>query len=370
MAERLKRVPFWYIAASAVTIMSLAACQLRESFGYVTPSPEGTSTNPAETVPSHDQIAETKKIPIHTETHTPEAPASTLPPDFTQEYLARFENAHSDTRLVGDIQRGVLLGTNLTDGREQVIGMEMDGVMVRMGEYIDPEGHIIYAYIRPDYNLDGRIQVTEKTPEVLFEFFLKSISQGEFKSQTGGDIEKMRKIIWEQNGKLKFKVPTAPDATDPLYKDPWANVWRNLPTQADFNQPIEIIVVGSEDELSKLPLQIQELYVHSRARDFLVGGLVWVSPAGRIQVFAIDSVILKDFAADPTPPKNAQEEKNVKKYLRSRVGWKTLKTVEILDNWSKGTLAYLDNQRYTGAYLDLLARNLFEYVANPYASSK
>lgn len=51
MAERLKKVPLWYKAASAVTIASLAACQLSEKFGYVAPPPEGTRTNHTETIP-------------------------------------------------------------------------------------------------------------------------------------------------------------------------------------------------------------------------------------------------------------------------------------------------------------------------------
>ena len=61
MAERLKKVPLWYKAASAVTIASLAACQLGKRFGSVTPPPEGTKTPPpTETIPPIDQASETK----------------------------------------------------------------------------------------------------------------------------------------------------------------------------------------------------------------------------------------------------------------------------------------------------------------------
>ena len=51
MAERLKRVPLWYKSASLITVASLAACQLGERFGFVTPPPESTQTPPTETVP-------------------------------------------------------------------------------------------------------------------------------------------------------------------------------------------------------------------------------------------------------------------------------------------------------------------------------
>ena len=54
MAERLKRVPLWYKAASVVTITALVACQLRERFGFVTPPPEGTQPPPTEIGPSNN----------------------------------------------------------------------------------------------------------------------------------------------------------------------------------------------------------------------------------------------------------------------------------------------------------------------------
>ena len=51
MAERLKKVPLWYKAASMIIGASLATCQLGKRFGSVTPPPEGTKTPPTETVP-------------------------------------------------------------------------------------------------------------------------------------------------------------------------------------------------------------------------------------------------------------------------------------------------------------------------------
>ena len=62
MAERLKRVPLWYKSASLITVASLVACQLGEKFGFVTPPPEGTATNPAETIPP----TRTEAIPTST----------------------------------------------------------------------------------------------------------------------------------------------------------------------------------------------------------------------------------------------------------------------------------------------------------------
>ncbi|MEK7061242.1 MAG: hypothetical protein AAB954_01125, partial [Patescibacteria group bacterium] len=56
MAERLKKVPLWYKAASLVTVASLAACQLGRRYSQVTPPPEGTSTPPTETVPPTSTI--------------------------------------------------------------------------------------------------------------------------------------------------------------------------------------------------------------------------------------------------------------------------------------------------------------------------
>jgi len=60
MAERLKKVPLWYKSASLITVASLAACQLGERFGFVTPPPESTQTPPTETIPPTDQASETK----------------------------------------------------------------------------------------------------------------------------------------------------------------------------------------------------------------------------------------------------------------------------------------------------------------------
>jgi len=51
MAERLKKVPLWYKAASMIIGASLATCQLGKRFGSVTPFPEGTKIPPTETVP-------------------------------------------------------------------------------------------------------------------------------------------------------------------------------------------------------------------------------------------------------------------------------------------------------------------------------
>lgn len=65
MVERLKKVPLWYKAASVVTIASLAACQLGEKFGFVTPPSEGTKTTSTETVPPTEQLSiDINSIPV------------------------------------------------------------------------------------------------------------------------------------------------------------------------------------------------------------------------------------------------------------------------------------------------------------------
>ncbi|KKU15917.1 MAG: hypothetical protein UX25_C0051G0002 [Candidatus Woesebacteria bacterium GW2011_GWC2_45_9] len=96
MAERLKRVPLWYEAASAVTIASLVACQLGKKLGFVTPSPEGTKTGSTETVPPPTSTLEAtspaniqpmvEETPVSGATATPEttSPAVWAPPTLEQ----------------------------------------------------------------------------------------------------------------------------------------------------------------------------------------------------------------------------------------------------------------------------------------------
>ena len=162
MAERLKRVPLWYEAASAVTIASLVACQLGKKLGFVTPSPEGTKTGSTETVPPPTSTLEAtspaniqpmvEETPVSGATATPEttSPAVWAPPTLEQMAVTGYGGELSPDVVVYEFDKVIATGLARVGIENTKVNFSDNGLSGN--DYFwaplvtDSEGSVIWVY--------------------------------------------------------------------------------------------------------------------------------------------------------------------------------------------------------------------------------
>lgn len=140
MSERLKKTPVWHKVFGVIETLALAACATGERIGLVTPTPEGTSTNPTETVPPFGQTSETK---IFAEMLIGEAGIGRVNSLVLNEnpdsaYVAEVENRALETLRVED--------PGLSPERIKVYAFEMQGEkgnapfpLISVSDKVDPD---------------------------------------------------------------------------------------------------------------------------------------------------------------------------------------------------------------------------------------
>lgn len=308
-------------------------------------------------------------VPFDAPTQTPtptESPTASYGPQFTEEYLAKFESVQEGTRVVAGEEKKVVLGTDIETQVEQVIGMEMDGQMVRMGEWIDADGRSFYAYIPEGWNVGNRIGVNTETPKIIYELLIKSLSEGQF---TGMTEDELKEKIWNNNGVITFKSPTAPDKTDPAYQDNFAVVQKDM--TIDLTKPIKISVITSDEEFKKLSQADQDLTVDFRGTSDgnYVSGFLMKSNAGQLEILSIDTFFVPD-AYHAMNPQTPTETSNAIKYFKSRIGINSLKPVAVLKNYGFEDQAYFEYSKFSPLNLANQGNRLFDYTITAQDSSQ
>ena len=317
------------------------------------------------------------KPPTSAPTQTPaptESPTASYGEQFTNDYLAKFENIREGTKDVAGENKKVIFGIDVKTKKEQVIGMEMDGQMVRMGEWIDSEGRSFYAYIPNGFDIGQRIGVISKTPEILLGTENKPLSVNLFKSigeQWGMIPEEAKAKIFADGGIANFQVPTAPEVGSELAKDDYAVVWTDLPYPANFNLPIEIITIESFERFESLDVELKNIIVtdkkYLRESEVLNGRLLWVKPNGQIQIIAVASGISSTtWVLNPKP----SEEKYVTEFIRKSSSWKILETINLIGKLSDGKVAFKNSMTFNQGQFDNISRNFVDYSLKVATSSQ
>ena len=304
--------------------------------------------------------------PTNTSSAPTENPTVSYGQQFTNDYMAKFDNIREGTKDVAGEKKKVIFGTDLETKVEQVIGMEMDGQMVRMGEWVDSEGRSFYAYIPNGFDIGQRIGVTSKTSEILFGTEDKPLSVNFFKSigkQWGMTPEEAKAKILADGGIANFKVPIAPVPGSELAKDDYAVVWKDLPYPANFNLPIEIIAIEDVNKFDKLDQKFRDSRVTTREAEkelgISEGWLMTTKENGQIVIVSFSTGIeITPWVLNPKP----DETKYVIEFIRGTVGCDILNSLDLIGNIKYGQDAYKQYAIFASwGKFDNTARNIFEY---------
>ncbi|MDP3994526.1 MAG: hypothetical protein Q8P91_01690, partial [bacterium] len=199
MAERpVRKASLWRKAANAAMVAGLAGCQLAERIGYITPPPEGTKTNPAETTlpPTEKEIEATS-----TETSTPAIIATEVRPAAkgTDELSIKIQNylnsyyselgiseAEEKSQPVSVEGGGLFVFAESRYGKEDKrlpllieIGMDLSlknvWLLERNGNYSGGDVLVKYEYLAYSFEEGGKNVLLLQGPAVL------RLKTGEFK---------------------------------------------------------------------------------------------------------------------------------------------------------------------------------------------
>jgi hypothetical protein len=239
--------------------------------------------------------------------------------------------------------------------------------MTRVGHYVDPSGHSVFAYLKDGYNIDGRLEVTPGTPENIFELYLQSMAT----IRTGSSdmdvireaMEVIRKEVWDNNGIATFSMPAG------QYNEEYIK-WEKK--TVDFTKPMELAAISSEDEYWNLPPELRELTVDSMVGEQydptgkqVHGWIMDSADDGNLVIYSIDT----HFDAEYGNPQSAEEKKFAVRGLQGRIGWRALHSVDFLRRVnSDGSRALWVERRLGRAvthYVETRARSLFEYIPVP-----
>lgn len=329
--------------SSVLLISLLAACA--PAAPVATEPPVPTALPPTEAPPP---LTETL-------TSTPE-PTATLGENlkYSKDYLAQFQNVQTKLVIVGGVAQDGLVGT-YPDGKERILGLNINGTMTRVGESTDSKGHKFYTYVNPNYDPLLRMLPTEQTSGVLFDFMLKNLVEGQFKNETGGDPEKLKDIIFNEtnNGLLSFQVPVAnPQGGD------WAVKWVTPEVKADFTKPVEIITVMGNDTVKLNEIRMANNIIDFRADDFIFGGLVEIAIDGHIQIFVVSGRPEDEWYIRGIP-KNSEEKKYILEAMRTVCGRRVFSMLNLLDDVGNKDV-FRNKGKYSNSQFDNMARS-FEY---------
>ncbi len=261
--------------------------------------------------PTEQPIFTDQPVPTATETITPTSPAEEEGGAVSQEitnalasfyfdpdYLGEFAQINESTITIAGQEVRAIVGVD-TDGSATPLMAEMtklDGAreMVRISGYTDEAGVSRYVFMNPDLGVapSGAFQLTEKAAELIWERFYQELSQGEFEGLSPEEVKAQFVAKAEAGEMVQLSVPTAHDnLTDSNRK---LAEWERV--TLDPRLPMEVIMVGSWEQLHALPVELQsEIPDPYPESGIIYEGLVTVAKDGHLVVIGVDTQYFQNF---------------------------------------------------------------------------
>lgn len=280
----------------------------------------------------------------------------------TDRYLERFETVQAGTRVVDGVETNVVIGVD-EGGVKSVIGMEIDGVMRRVGEYTNQDGRSYYVYVNGDTRLSRMMLPTGRTAYTLFHTtshidpdFSLFISIGR---QLGVTPERAEELVWENGGQLEILVPAG--VPESSAKFPVRFIRRTL----NFNRPIEIKIINTPEEFGALSSDERNalVYPHSffHGYEFIRGGGLIVDEQGGITIITVDYDAGQndnlDWVLNPTP----DQIPGIPGALSERVGANLIMIIDLIGWTEWGGNALRNALRKYDNFYEYQAKLFFEY---------
>jgi hypothetical protein len=304
-------------------------------------------------------------------------------PDITAENLKYGEKELADfdgnlkikTVTVGGEEMQGLVGIK-ADGSERVLALEMDGRMVRVGEWKDEKDRPFYVYVNPDYDPKLRVRVTPEAPRAYVNYMFEQLAKGQYKGESPQSL--MDKFLDPNNNiENTMKIPVGNMSTEHEIAR-WRNRWITAPTTPDFSKPIEIMPIwGKEkvDELMKSEMGDKLLYRYSPDDPNIYNGIVtgflyWVSTDGHVQLILFDSDNFMADALNKVPEDTEgrirsttklEWKKHYEELLKGQIAWKTFAVMDTFSRYGSSE-AFYDFFKLGYPRHDAKSRGLFNFV--------